>query len=337
MLTDNGVSMNKVYDYLNRRYIYYNDKKNEYVNKEHRIELNIEQIDAAIANIKAELSSADSVFKCNDNSIFKKQEIDKLLEEKETLKEEKVSLRESIEAVDLEIKELDDVLKEYQESEDINSHGMVVVESQERERQRIARDIHDSVVQTMTGLVHKSEFCTKVMDKDPLRAKLELEVINNMVRNCIDELRAIIYDLRPMSFDDLGIDVTLNRVIERCKLNTDMNITYTIEGEPYQLKSVVALSIIRIIQEACNNSIKYSKGKNIKMQLIYSKNDITLIHEDDGVGFDFNKPSNITENNTGFGISSLKERVFLLGGKISFSSNNNGVGTVIKVIIPTLK
>mgnify|MGYP006967358929 CR=1 FL=1 len=65
--------MNKVYDYLNRRYIYYNDKKNEYVNKEHRIELNIEQIDAAIANIKAELSSADSVFKCNDNSIFKKQ------------------------------------------------------------------------------------------------------------------------------------------------------------------------------------------------------------------------------------------------------------------------
>lgn len=337
MLTDNGVSMNKVYDYLNRRYIYYNDKKNEYVNKEHRIELNIEQIDAAIANIKAELSSADSVFKCNDNSIFKKQEIDKLLEEKETLKQEKVSLRESIEAVDLEIKELDDVLKEYQESEDINSHGMVVVESQERERQRIARDIHDSVVQTMTGLVHKSEFCTKVMDKDPLRAKLELEVINNMVRNCIDELRAIIYDLRPMSFDDLGIDVTLNRVIERCKLNTDMNITYTIEGEPYQLKSVVALSIIRIIQEACNNSIKYSKGKNIKMQLIYSKNDITLIHEDDGIGFDFNKPSNITENNTGFGISSLKERVFLLGGKISFSSNNNGVGTVIKVIIPTLK
>lgn len=337
MLTDNGVSMNKVYDYLNRRYIYYNDKKNEYVNKEHRIELNIEQIDAAIANIKAELSSADSVFKCNDNSIFKKQEIDKLLEEKETLEQEKVSLRESIEAVDLEIKELDDVLKEYQESEDINSHGMVVVESQERERQRIARDIHDSVVQTMTGLVHKSEFCTKVMDKDPLRAKLELEVINNMVRNCIDELRAIIYDLRPMSFDDLGIDVTLNRVIERCKLNTDMNITYTIEGEPYQLKSVVALSIIRIIQEACNNSIKYSKGKNIKMQLIYSKNDITLIHEDDGVGFDFNKPSNITENNTGFGISSLKERVFLLGGKISFSSNNNGVGTVIKVIIPTLK
>ena len=329
--------MNKVYDYLNRRYIYYNDKKNEYVNKEHRIELNIEQIDAAIANIKAELSSADSVFKCNDNSIFKKQEIDKLLEEKETLEQEKVSLRESIEAVDLEIKELDDVLKEYQESEDINSHGMVVVESQERERQRIARDIHDSVVQTMTGLVHKSEFCTKVMDKDPLRAKLELEVINNMVRNCIDELRAIIYDLRPMSFDDLGIDVTLNRVIERCKLNTDMNITYTIEGEPYQLKSVVALSIIRIIQEACNNSIKYSKGKNIKMQLIYSKNDITLIHEDDGVGFDFNKPSNITENNTGFGISSLKERVFLLGGKISFSSNNNGVGTVIKVIIPTLK
>ena len=236
--------MNRVYDYLNRRYIYYNDKKNEYVNKEHRIELNIEQIDAAIANIKAELSSADSVFKCNDNSIFKKQEIDKLLEEKETLKQEKVSLRESIEAVDLEIKELDDVLKEYQESEDINSHGMVVVESQERERQRIARDIHDSVVQTMTGLVHKSEFCTKVMDKDPLRAKLELEVINNMVRNCIDELRAIIYDLRPMSFDDLGIDVTLNRVIERCKLNTDMNITYTIEGEPYQLKSVVALSII---------------------------------------------------------------------------------------------
>lgn len=328
--------MNKVYNYLNKRYIDYNDKKNEYLNKQHKLELNINQIQAKIDDMEKELEST-AMFVSNDLTIFKRKEIEKLLSDKETLLSEKVSLEDKIQKVNEDINELNEVLKEYQESENINSHGIVVVESQERERQRIARDIHDSVVQTMTGLVHKSEFCAKVMDVDPLRAKLELEIINNMVRNCIDELRAIIYDLRPMSFDDLGIDVTLNRVIERCKLNTDMNITYNIEGEVYQLKSVVALSIIKIIQEATNNSIKYSKGKNISIRLIYSKDNITLIHEDDGVGFEFNKPSNITENNTGFGISSLKERVFLLGGKISFSNNSNGVGTVIKVIIPSLK
>ena len=284
-------------------------------------------------------------FSPREVSSYTKSKMVELSEEQKQIQQLLQNYRSEVLELNLKIDEVTSVIKVAQNENEIcneeisksKKSNLNVLESVEKERQRIARDLHDSTVQNLTSLVHKSEFCTKVMDKDPLRAKLELEVINNMVRNCIDELRAIIYDLRPMSFDDLGIDVTLNRVIERCKLNTDMNITYTIEGEPYQLKSVVALSIIRIIQEACNNSIKYSKGKNIKMQLIYSKNDITLIHEDDGVGLDFNKPSNITENNTGFGISSLKERVFLLGGKISFSSNNNGVGTVIKVIIPTLK
>ena len=74
---------------------------------------------------------------------------------------------------------------------------------QEADRQRIARDIHDTVVQGLTALIHKNEFVGKIFETDKQRAQLELKKNNNVIRDSINELRNIIFDLRPMSLEDL--------------------------------------------------------------------------------------------------------------------------------------
>ena len=97
---------------------------------------------------------------------------------------------------------------------------------QELDRQRIARDIHDTVVQNMTALIRKQEFISRLMDKDMNRAKLELSSSINMMKDNIEELRNIIFDLRPMALDDLGFKAAFFNLCERLKENETI-IFYT--------------------------------------------------------------------------------------------------------------
>lgn len=136
-----------------------------------------------------------------------------------------------------------------------NTLGIHILKYQENERQRIARDLHDSTVQVLANLVHRCEICSKVMDVDSVRAKLEIEVIEKTLKDSISDMRNIIYNLRPMIFDDLGFEATLTKVVNKLNTSSDFNITLEMEGESVNPEPVVAITIIRIIEESCNNSI----------------------------------------------------------------------------------
>lgn len=214
------------------------------------------------------------------------------------------------------------------------NYGIKILEQQENERQRIARELHDSTVQVLTNLVHKTELCTKIMDVDLIRAKLELEIINNTIRYTINDMRNIIHDLRPMAFDDFGLDVTLERVVGQIKANTDIQIHVDVIGNKKPLSSVVSLTLVRIMQEACNNSIKHSEAENVYITFLYGEEAVTLTVKDDGKGFD---AKNIDQNkegqNKGFGVSIMKERALLLSGDLKIVSGK-GKGTLITVTVP---
>ena len=89
-----------------------------------------------------------------------------------------------------------------------------LLETQELERQRIARELHDSSVQCLTGLVHKTELCTKLLELDPPRCRLEMLSMTKSLRSIIEEMRQMIYDLHPMSMDDIGFDDVIEREIK---------------------------------------------------------------------------------------------------------------------------
>ena len=343
----------KAEEYLTNRLEKLSDEKLLIDTRIGKLNIEIEELDTMVKLVSQEVDTAFEIFsprqKKND---FAKQEIDKLLSHKEELKEEKAELTEKSNELLEDINSLkealgyvDDEEMEEETIEDVsgeetfenNSYGLKILEQQENERSRIARDIHDSVVQVLTNLVHKCEMCSKIIDVDAIRAKLELGIMQKNIRDVISEMRNIIYDLRPMSFDDLGLNVTLSSFINEVKSRTNMEISFNIEGEINSLTNILQLTVFRIIQECTNNSIKHSNGKKLDILLRYEIDKIHLKVSDDGVGI--LKESDIEEknhNHTGFGLDMMKERVSLLNGKIDIIAEE-GNGTSIEVIIPILQ
>jgi len=90
--------------------------------------------------------------------------------------------------------------------------GIRIIKAQEEERQRVAREIHDGPAQSMSNIVLKAEICERLVDSDPEKAKDELRTLKSVVRDTLRDVRKIIYDLRPMSLDDLGLIPTLQGI-----------------------------------------------------------------------------------------------------------------------------
>jgi two-component system sensor histidine kinase DegS len=216
----------------------------------------------------------------------------------------------------------------------INDKGLSILEAQEIERQRIARDLHDSTVQNLTSLVHKSELCVKLIDIDSIRAKLELNAMSNTVKMIINEMRDIIYNLKPMSLDDLGLSITVERYANRLTDFNNIDVVVHSNEETKEILPVIKLTIFRIIQEACNNVIKHAKASIINIDINYREKDITVIIKDDGCGFSLNdKPSDESDHCSSFGLSIMKERISLLSGTVEIQSVRE-MGTIVTITAP---
>ena len=273
------------------------------------------------------------------------EKIENLKEEKSQIEKQEEILRIKISDLNDHLAELEHVLKVVRENtkaveekevllEDDEIFRKKILETQEMERQRIARELHDSIVQSLTSIVHKIEFCTKLMDMDSVRCKLELQTMSKMVKRIIEDMRQVIYDLRPMSLDDIGLDVTLEREAAKWRNTGKVLVDYQTEGIIKKLPPLTSLTVLRIVQEACNNTIKHSEAKNIKIVLSYEKEKVKVEIADDGCGFEVESIEHLQrDDGSGFGISIMKERVYLLSGKINIESII-GEGTKISVEIP---
>ena len=200
---------------------------------------------------------------------------------------------------------------------------------QEKERQRIARDLHDSSLQNLIHLIHSIELSTMFIDKDPQRAKLELKTIADKIRAIIKEMRETIYDLRPMEFDDLGFKEAVQNMIDKQQRETNIFINLEMDHDIAVKSDLIFSNIYRIIRECISNAIKHSSAKEINIKLFEKGNLFYVEVIDDGVGFCAFSKNSI--NN--FGLQILEERVQLLKGELKIDSSDTG--TNIKISIPT--
>ena len=207
-----------------------------------------------------------------------------------------------------------------------------ILDAQEKERQRIARDLHDTSLQNLTHLVHKVELGSLYIDEDPVRAKLELATVAKGIRKVIEEIRNSIFDLRPMSFDDLGLKETIEKLItvlnQDRQFRIEMDIDEIIVTQMNPSTHVLFISIYRLVQECVQNAIKHSGGNEIIVQLKDCGNTYHIQVQDNGAGFDMEAAS---KKDRHFGLSVIKERVLFLGGKIKFDTEH---GTSIEIEIP---
>lgn len=212
--------------------------------------------------------------------------------------------------------------------------GVKILEIQELERQRIARDLHDSTIQNLTNLMYKTELCIKLIDMDEIRARLELATLINYTKNIINDMREIIYNLRPMSIQDLGLVPTVERFINKYKEENKMQVIFNRNEEKKNLLPVINLTLYRIIQEAFNNIAKYANASICEIGLNYNESNIVLTIKDNGIGIQLDKVcKKESSDNSGFGLSIMKERALLLSGTFDIKSSKEN-GTEITVTIP---
>jgi len=332
--------MKKIVRFFQKELNSCNENKAEIENEIHRAGLDIEFVRKTKKQIISESDSTCNIFYANGNDVtFVTREISSLKQKEEDLTNFISNKKTEMEKIQKRIDSISEMISECDKINYIDKsvvQDVNIIQIQEAERQRIARDIHDSIVQKLVALIHKSEFAMRVVDSDPLRAKLEIDVINKIVRECIDELREIISNLRPMSLDDLGLEITLRRNIAQICNTTDMRIDLNYNViDAVNIEPIVAVTVLRIIQELCSNAIKYSKGSEINIKISSQDNSLNISFEDDGVGFlgfDDNSISNNT--NSGFGLPILKERVKLLNGCIEFGKNSENKGARYDIQIP---
>lgn len=212
--------------------------------------------------------------------------------------------------------------------------GLKIIKAQEEERQRVARDIHDGPAQMMSNVVLKAEICERLIDSDPEQARMELQNLKKIVRDSLQDVRKIIYNLRPMSLDDLGLVPTLQRYVLTFQEETGISVSFITKGSQPELKPVISLTVFRIVQEALNNVVKHAKANTVVMQLEFLEDSLRLFVYDDGVGFDTARLKERNEDiSSGFGLVSMKERIELLGGDMRISSEP-GKGARLNIIIP---
>lgn len=211
--------------------------------------------------------------------------------------------------------------------------SMRIIKAQEEERLRVAREIHDGPAQSMANVVLRAEICEKLMVIEPEKVKGELHDLKEMVKESLQEVRKIIFNLRPMVLDDLGVVPTLRRFITELQKRSTISIELVVlGGEEQRLASAFEVATFRIVQEALNNIQKHANAKRcvIKLEILTKRVNIAII--DDGCGFN---PEDLMDNanKDSFGLLGMRERVELLYGQLRISSVP-GKGTEIHVSIP---
>ena len=209
-----------------------------------------------------------------------------------------------------------------------NNEFKKILETQEYDRKRIVNELHDTSLQTLAHLTHKIELASMYIDKDQIRAKLELAEVNKELRSVIDEIRDTIFNIRPMSFDDLGLKETIQRNI--AVLNGRSDIKFIADIEDIDIDDdFVKLQIFRVLQELLRNSEKHSAADEIRIRL-YQDEHIHMIIEDNGVGMDTDNIPGTDDSH--FGLSIVKERLSSIGGVMSIDSAED-IGTKITIYI----
>jgi len=215
--------------------------------------------------------------------------------------------------------ELSDLSEEFDDLQQKQDLAFKIIEAQEEERKRVAREIHDGPAQSIANLVFRVELAQKMMDKDKEKAKDELKTLKDMVRYSVKDVRKIIYDLRPMSLDDLGLIPTIRRYIEKFEEQTDLEVELKVMGNYKNIPKTHEITIFRIIQEALNNVHKHAEAGHCDLKIEFTNNNVNVLIVDDGIGFELDE---VGEGK--YGLINMRERCELINAKMNINSSDTG-------------
>lgn len=228
-----------------------------------------------------------------------------------------------------DFQQVNEIIKEAKEK---HKFGLKIIQAQEEERRKISREIHDGPAQMLANILLRSELVEKTMRERTLDDALkEIKIVRSLIRQSLHDVRRIIYDLRPMALDDLGLVPTLNKYLSTVAEFHNILIDLTDLSSNKRLDTQYEVTLFRLIQEAVQNSIKHANATWIHVKFENTEEYLTAVITDNGKGFEMDKKREDT-----FGIIGMKERVDMLSGKLVINSKP-GKGTKVIVRIPCPK
>jgi len=207
-----------------------------------------------------------------------------------------------------------------------------VLENLEAERERIYRDVHDGPAQALANAIFEIEYVERVADRspDPRAARLELRKMKDSLRESLDSVRAMIYDLRPPTLAELGLSVAMRTYAADFEARYGVRVDCVLDGLDTGLLPQQELAIYRVMQEALQNVHKHSQAQSVRLEWQREPSRWVLRCADDGIGFDLVKAA---LRKRSVGLLSMRERAELIGGSLQVQSVPEQ-GTVVTLLLP---
>ena len=194
------------------------------------------------------------------------------------------------------------------------------------ERNRLARDLHDAVSQTLFSVVLTAEAAATLVDRDTKQAKEQIGKIQELARDAVQEMRSLIFELRSAELESEGLVPTLRKHVDILRRIRHAEIGLEVHGER-RLKPALEIELFRIAQEALNNALKHARAKKIDIALQMSNGGVLLTIRDDGSGFD---PADPQIRSKRLGLTSMQERAEAVNGTLTIRSEP-GHGTQVSL------
>jgi two-component system, NarL family, sensor kinase len=196
------------------------------------------------------------------------------------------------------------------------------------ERNRMAREIHDTLAQAFTGILIQVGAATQVLEDDPEATQAHLDTIEELARLGLTEARRSVTALRPQLLEEGDLSRAIDRLVTQMRSATDATLIYEIQGDVAPLSCEVENNLLRIGQEALTNAIKYAHASEIRIELVYNDTQCALRVQDNGQGFTVVSAPSMS----GFGLLGMSERAERIGAQLRIESQP-GQGTEIIVIV----
>lgn len=206
------------------------------------------------------------------------------------------------------------------------------MEIEEKSRRRLAVELHDGAVQEITSALHRIKICRMLLEKDLAGARAEMAVMEENLRRGMQELRRIIFNLRPLSLDVLGLLSTLKDYLKKFERETGIGVTLKVSGTERELPPERAAGVFRIVQEALHNVKKHSGADRVTVTLVYRPERLRITVKDNGCGFSREDEVRAIKNGRA-GLLGMKERTQLMSGKLRVTGIP-GKGTRVAFSIP---
>jgi PAS domain S-box-containing protein len=227
-----------------------------------------------------------------------------------------------------ERKRADEALRQYAERLQVLSQR--VIEVQEEERRRLARELHDEIGQVLSAIGVNLHAAKGLSDA---AAWPRLDECLGIVDRAVQQVRNLALDLRPSMLDDLGLATAVRWLVDRQAEGAGLVAHFDVESSGEPLPPDVATACYRVAQEALTNVVRHARARHVWVELRQGEEEVQLAIRDDGVGFDPGESRRRTARGESLGLLGIQERIGLLGGRVAIESEP-GHGTTIRVQLP---